>query len=155
MHLILPFFLCSSLFTYLVHIITIYRESSFPGKGLLLHSYVVRGKVKSSSGAFWAWKIISLNYSSSQRQWDNKYCSAIDLTGFPGCASSKKPSCQFRRHERSRFHLCVRKIPWRRTWQPTLVFLPGKSHGKRSLADNSPRGCKESNSTELSRQAST
>ena len=28
----------------------------------------------------------------------------------------------------------VRKIPWRRKWQPTLVFLPGKSHGQRSLA---------------------
>ena len=28
----------------------------------------------------------------------------------------------------------VRKIPWRRKWQPTPVFLPGKSHGKRSLA---------------------
>ena len=27
----------------------------------------------------------------------------------------------------------VRKIPWRRKWQPTLVFLPGKSHGQRSL----------------------
>ena len=28
----------------------------------------------------------------------------------------------------------VEKIPWRRTWQPTPVFLPGKSHGQRSLA---------------------
>ena len=28
----------------------------------------------------------------------------------------------------------VRKIPWRRKWQPTPVFLPGKSHGQRSLA---------------------
>ena len=28
----------------------------------------------------------------------------------------------------------VRKIPWRRAWQPTPVFLPGESHGQRSLA---------------------
>ena len=28
----------------------------------------------------------------------------------------------------------VRKIPWRRAWQPTQVFLPGESHGQRSLA---------------------
>ena len=38
----------------------------------------------------------------------------------------------------------VRKIPWRRKWQPTPVFLPGKSHRQRSLAVYSPRGRKES-----------
>ena len=32
----------------------------------------------------------------------------------------------------------VGKIPWRRKWQPTLVFLPGESHGQRSLAGYSP-----------------
>ena len=40
------------------------------------------------------------------------------------------------------FKLWVRKIPWRRKWQPTLVFLSGKSHGQRSLAGCSPWGCK-------------
>ena len=34
--------------------------------------------------------------------------------------------------------------PWRRAWQPTPVFLPGESHGQRSLASYSPWGCKES-----------
>ena len=34
----------------------------------------------------------------------------------------------------------VRKIPWRRKWQPTLVFLPGKSHGLGSLVGYSPWG---------------
>ena len=43
----------------------------------------------------------------------------------------------------------VRKIPWRRTWQPTPVFLPGKPHGQRSLAGHSPWGCKESDTTEV------
>ena len=33
---------------------------------------------------------------------------------------------------------CVRKIPWRRAWKPTPVFLPGESHGQRSLAGYSP-----------------
>ena len=42
----------------------------------------------------------------------------------------------------------VRKIPWRRKWQLTLVFLPGKSHGQRSLVGYSPRGHKESDTTE-------
>ena len=32
----------------------------------------------------------------------------------------------------------VRKISWRRKWQPTLIFLPGKSHEQRSLAGYSP-----------------
>jgi len=36
----------------------------------------------------------------------------------------------------------VRKIPWRRKWQLTPVFLPRKSHGQRSLAGYSPWGCK-------------
>ena len=38
--------------------------------------------------------------------------------------------------------------PWRRKWQPTPVFLPGKSHGQRSLAGYSPRGHKELDTTE-------
>ena len=42
----------------------------------------------------------------------------------------------------------VGKIPWKKTWQPTLVFLPGKSHGQRSLAGYSPWGHKESDMTE-------
>ena len=40
------------------------------------------------------------------------------------------------------------KIPWRRAWQPTLVFLPGASHGQRNLEGYSPWGCEESDQTE-------
>ena len=36
------------------------------------------------------------------------------------------------------FHPRVGKIPWRRKWQPTPVFLPGESHGQRSLEGYSP-----------------
>ena len=42
----------------------------------------------------------------------------------------------------------VGKIPWRRKWQPTIVFLPGKSHGQRKLVGHSPWDRKESDSTE-------
>ena len=38
--------------------------------------------------------------------------------------------------------------PWRRKWQPTPVFLPGESHGQRSLAGYSQRGNRESDTTE-------
>ena len=49
--------------------------------------------------------------------------------------------------ERCRFDPWVGKILWMRAWQPTPVFLPGKSHGRRSLVDG-PWGCRELDMTE-------
>ena len=46
------------------------------------------------------------------------------------------------------FNSWVGKIPWRREWLPTPVYLPGEFHGQRSLADYSPWGHKESDTTE-------
>ena len=46
------------------------------------------------------------------------------------------------------FDLWVGEIPWRREWLPMPAFLPGESHGQRSLAGYNPRGCKESETTE-------
>ena len=63
--------------------------------------------------------------------------------GFP-CASHRasqvvlvveNPSANARR---CGFDLLVGKIHWKRTWQPTQVFLSGESHGQRSLAGYSP-----------------
>ena len=56
---------------------------------------------------------------------------------------------QCSRFKRRRFNPWVGKIPWRRAWQFTPVFLPGESHGQRSLVGYSPWGCKESDSTEV------
>ena len=56
----------------------------------------------------------------------------------------KEPACQCRR---CLFDPWVRKIPWRREWQPTPVFLSGDSQGQRSLVDYNPWGCKESDMT--------
>ena len=53
--------------------------------------------------------------------------------------------------QETRAHSWVKRIPWRREWQPTPGFLPGKSHQQRSLAGYSPWGCKESDKTELLR----
>ena len=44
----------------------------------------------------------------------------------------EKLACQSRRRKRCRFNPWVRKIPWRREWLPTPIFLPGKPHGQRS-----------------------
>ena len=67
---------------------------------------------------------------------------------FLGGTSSKELTCPCRRFKRHRFNPWVGKIPWRRAWQPTPVFLPGKFHGQRSLAGYSLWGCKESDATE-------
>ena len=58
------------------------------------------------------------------------------------CLSRKESTCQCRRHRRYMLNFWVRKLPWRRKWQPPPVVLPGKSHRQRSLADYSPRGGK-------------
>ena len=49
----------------------------------------------------------------------------------------------------------VRKFPCRKAWQPTPVFLPGESHGRRSLAGYSLEGGKELGKTEVTEQACT
>ena len=69
--------------------------------------------------------------------------------GLPWWSSDWESTCRWRGH---RFHPWVRKIPWRRKWQPTPVFLPGKSHGQRSLAGYSQWACKELDTTEQPKQ---
>ena len=62
------------------------------------------------------------------------------VKGLPRWLRGKESACQCRRYE---FNLWVGKIPWRRAWQPTPVFLPGEPHGQRSLAGYSQQGLKE------------
>ena len=61
----------------------------------------------------------------------------VSQMGFPGGISGKESACQCRRHKRREFD------PWVRKWQPTLVILPGKFKGQRTLMAYSPRGHKE------------
>ena len=75
-----------------------------------------------------------------------KGCDLVSLrVGFPGGSDSKESagSAGDIRDAGS----WVRKIPWRGKWQPTPVFLLGKSHGQRSLVGYSPWGLKESDTT--------
>ena len=55
-------------------------------------------------------------------------------SGFPGGSDSKESACKVEVW----FDPWVGKIPWRRKWQPTLVFLPGRSYGQRNLEGYSP-----------------
>ena len=68
---------------------------------------------------------------------------SLFLKGFPSWLSGKEFICQCRRCRRHKFYSRVRKIPWKRKWQPTLLFLPGKFRGQRSLAGYSPWGWKK------------
>ena len=54
-----------------------------------------------------------------------------------------KNPCANAGDRRHGFNPCIRKMPWRRAWQPTPVFLSGESHGQRSLAGYSPQGRKD------------
>jgi len=48
--------------------------------------------------------------------------------------SGKESACECKRHRRHGFDPCIGKIPWRRKWLPTSVFLLGKFSGQRNLA---------------------
>ena len=65
--------------------------------------------------------------------------------GLPWRLSGKQSACWCRRHG---FNPWVGKIPWKRKWQPTPVFLLGESHGQRSLAGYGPWGRKRVGHTE-------
>ena len=68
---------------------------------------------------------------------------------FPGDARGEELTCQRRRHKGCEFEPWVKKIPWRRAWQPIPMFLPGESHEQRSLVGYCPQGHKKSDKTEM------
>ena len=96
------------------------------------HSFVV---------SFWKKKMAYSTWEFPFKQ----FHSGMD---FPGGTSGKESAWQCRRHRRCRFDPWVRKILWRRKWQPTPVFFAKKSNGQRNLVGYNPKGCKESNTTE-------
>ena len=67
---------------------------------------------------------------------------------FPRWLTGKEAICQCRRHRRHSFDPWVRKIPWRRKWQTTPVFLHENFRGQRGLMGYSPWGRKEWDRTE-------
>ena len=70
---------------------------------------------------------------------------SVPLQGLPSWLRQERICVQCRS---PRFDPWVGKIPWRREWQPTPVFLSGESCGQRSLAGYSPWGRKELDTTE-------
>ena len=71
------------------------------------------------------------------------------LSRLPRCSNGKESACKCRRSRRCSFNPWVGKMPCKRKWQPAPVFLPGESHGQRSLAGCSPWGRKELDMAEV------
>ena len=80
-------------------------------------------------------------------------CNYTHIKSFPGGASGKESACQCKGHKRAQFDPWVGKIPRRRKWQPTPLFLLGECHRQRSLEGYSPWGCKEVDTTEVTLHA--
>ena len=96
-----------------------------------------------------AWGAAIYGVAQSRTRLKRLSSSSGILYGLPWWLSGKESVCQCRR---PRFDLWVGKILWRRAWQPTPAFLPGESHGQRSLAGFSPRGRTESDTMEVTEQ---
>ena len=93
-------------------------------------------------GVFFIWILVlhllcaAEKVSSSRIFFGNTFCSFRD--SLVAQMVKRLPAMR-----ETQFDPWIRKIPWRRKWQPTPVFLPGKTHGQRSLAGYSPWGHKE------------
>ena len=83
-----------------------------------------------------------LSWQSSDRVWDWAFQVALVVENPPENAGDVR--------DVGGFDPWIGKVPWRRKWQPTPVFLPGKSHGQRSLAGYSPWGLRHKGWTLLS-----
>ena len=71
--------------------------------------------------------------------------------GLQRSCSGRESVSQCRRHRNCGFNPWIENMPWRMKWYLTPVFFPGESHGQRSLADYSPWGHNESDTTECRR----
>ena len=117
----------------------------------------ITDSVDMSLGKFWelvidkkAWRAAVHGVSKTRTQlsdWTElNWITVAKLFAIPGSSDGKEFTCNARRPT---FNSWVMKIPWRREWQLTPVFLPGEFYGQRSLAGYSPWICKELDTTEL------
>ena len=89
-------------------------------------------------------RLESVSYATGEEQRAITHCSRKNEVAFPVAQSVKNlPAMQ-----ETWVQFLGWEDPWRRKWQPTPVFLPGKSHGLRSLVGYSLWGCKELDTTE-------
>ena len=84
--------------------------------------------LSSVGGTLWEWGFQEPNelVPMPNNQRADRQC----FLSLPTSASGKEPTCRWRRHKKCGFDPWVRKIPWRRKWQSTPVFLPGESNDR-------------------------
>ena len=114
------------------------RRGKFPG-GPVARTLVLslmNARVQSLVGELKSHKLHGLGKKGKKKK--ELMRRKLNRRGFPGGASGKEPTCQCSRLSRLGFDPWVGKIPWKKTWQPTPVFLPGESHGQTNLAGCSP-----------------
>ena len=100
------------------------------------------GSVKGYSILLSSWAVLDIHsFIQSFIHSSHKHL-PVGCQGFLGGSNGKESTCQCRRCRRPTFNFWVGKIPWRRKWQPSPVFLPGKSHGQMSLAGTVHGGAK-------------
>ena len=98
----------------------------------LLGDAICKETRREKGGVFW--RYLEQEASGQMQESMNRVCTAsVGL-----CLQCKRPM----------FDPWVRKIPWKREWLSTPVFLSGESHGQRSLAGHSPGGHKDSDAIE-------
>ena len=123
--------------------------TSLPSRGLILYciptnnlwSLIPFSKLKS-------YTFLQNTKMKPNHSYHGKIKYSCTVARLPGWHSGKEFACQCRRRRRCGFDSWVGKIPWRRTWQPTPVLLPGESRGQRSLVGYSPWNHKESDAAE-------
>ena len=131
------------MYTYIyTHIYILYTNKSSGGDGILVELFQI---LKDD-----AVKVLHLICQQiwKTQPWTQDWKSSVFIP-IPKKGNAKECSATAQLHSsqsiclqcrRPGFYPCVRKIPWRRKWQPTPVFLPGESHGRRSLVGDSPQG---------------
>src|SRR5574340_1093436 len=86
-----------------------------------------------------AWRAAMHGVAKSRTRMSDLAVAVAVAVGLPWWLSGKESACQCRRH---RFDPCSGKIPWRKKWQPSPVFLPGESQGQGSLVGCRLWGCR-------------
>ena len=101
----------------------------------ILYSRLLNNTLRIQSHVSFFWNILARSWSSPSSL--TRPSTSKPSWVLPGGLGRKESTCN------AGFNSWVRKIPWRKKWQPTPVFLPGKSHGQRSLVGYSPWDRKE------------
>ena len=108
--------------------------SCFANTTFLLYSHVVEGEIIFIQ-SFLMWALIP--FTRALLSWPGAFLVAQWYRICPPMQETQE----------TWFWSLGQKELWRRKWQPTSLFLPGKSHGQRSLIGYSPWGCKDSDRT--------